>query len=136
MLNVVVVPDVRDDHLVLRQRAGLVGADDGRWAERFDCLKIFDEAILWGHPLGRQGEAHRYGGNQPLWNIGDQSPDEEDDGIQPMEAVDDGDDEEEGGNADWDPFDFSGGYILMQNYQNPKTQYDSALTHTTQTLKF
>ena len=27
-------------------------------------------------------------------------PDEEDDGIQPMEAVDDGDDEEEGGNAD------------------------------------
>lgn len=56
--DVIVEPDVRDVHLILRQRARLVRADDRRGAERFDRLEIFDETVLSGHPLRRQGQAN------------------------------------------------------------------------------
>ena len=49
-----VEPEVRDGHAVLRQRAGLVGADGGRGAERLDRLEVLHEAVLLRHALRRQ----------------------------------------------------------------------------------
>ena len=54
--DMIVEPDVRDVHLILRQRSRLVRTDDRRGAERFDRLQVFDETVLAGHPLGRQGQ--------------------------------------------------------------------------------
>jgi len=51
-MNVVVEPQVRHGHPVLRQRASLVGADRRRGAERLDCLEVLDQTVLGRHALG------------------------------------------------------------------------------------
>ena len=56
--DAVIEPHVRHRHAVLRQRAGLVGADSGRGAERLDSLQVLHQTVLAGHTLGGQGQTH------------------------------------------------------------------------------
>ena len=55
-------PEMRDGHAVLRQRAGLVGADGRRRAERLDCLEVLHETVLLRHALRSQRQAHLQNG--------------------------------------------------------------------------
>jgi len=52
--DAVVEPHVRYGHPVLGQSPGLIGADGGRGAERFDRLEMFHETVLASHTLGGQ----------------------------------------------------------------------------------
>ena len=62
----------------------LVGADDGGGAERFDGLEVLDEAVLFGHALGRQRQADRHRGQQTLGHVGHDDADQEDHRLQPL----------------------------------------------------
>ncbi len=55
--DVSVAPEVSRRHLVLRQGAGLVGADHGSRSKRLHGFEVLDEAVLAGHPLRGQREA-------------------------------------------------------------------------------
>ncbi len=90
----VVEPEMADGHSILRQRAGLVGADGRGGAQRFDGLEVLHQAVLLGHALCGEGEADGDGGQEAFRDVGDDDADEEDDGIEPVVAEDEGDDEE------------------------------------------
>lgn len=92
--DLIVEPHVGHGHPVLRQGAGFVRADGRRRAQRLDGLEILHEAVLRGHALGRQGQTDGDGGEQALGHVGDDDADEEDDGVEPVVAEDEGDDEE------------------------------------------
>ena len=47
-------PHMGHCHAVLRQCARLVGADDGRRAQRLHRFQILHQTLLFGHSLGRQ----------------------------------------------------------------------------------
>lgn len=54
----VVEPHVSDGHPVLGQSSSLVGADGRRRSEGFDGFQMLHQAVLAGHSLGGQGQAH------------------------------------------------------------------------------
>ena len=58
-------PDLDDGHLVAGERAGLVGADEGRGPERLDRLEVAHERVAGGHALGADRQRQRDGGQQP-----------------------------------------------------------------------
>ena len=66
-----VAPDVRGGHLAGRERAGLVGADDGRRAERLDGAQALDQRVRGGHPLHPDGQRDRHHRRQALGHEGD-----------------------------------------------------------------
>ena len=98
--DLVVEPGVRHRHPVLGQRARLVRADGRGGAQGLHGLQVLHKAVLGGHPLGGEGEADGDGGEETLGHVGHDDPDEEDDGIQPVIAEDEGNDEE--GNTEED----------------------------------
>ena len=55
---------------------------------------MFDQAVLRCHPFCRQSQTHRYSGQKTLRYISDDNSDQEDDGIQPMIAQNEGYNEE------------------------------------------
>merc|ERR1719188_213732 len=91
--NLVVKPHVSNGHSVLGQGSGLVRADGGGGAEGLHGLQVLDQAVLGGHPLGGQGETHGDGGQETLRDVGDDDSDQEDDGVQPVVAEDEGGDD-------------------------------------------
>ena len=62
-------------HLVFRERAGLVGADDRRAAERFDGGEFADDGFSLRHARHADGQDDRHGGGQPLGNRADRERD-------------------------------------------------------------
>ncbi len=63
--------DLAHGHLVLRERAGLVGADDGGGAERLDRGELADDGAALGHPLHAEREGDGGDRGQPLGDRGD-----------------------------------------------------------------
>ncbi len=59
-------PHVHDRHLVARQRAGLVGADERRRSQRLHRVELAHQRVLGGHVLRRTGQRQRDGRQQPL----------------------------------------------------------------------
>ena len=94
-----------DCHPVLGEGACLVGADAGGGAEGLHGLQVLHQAVLGGHPLGGEGQADGYSGEQSLRYVGNNDSDEEDDGIQPVVTKDEGNDEEADTKEDCDPSD-------------------------------
>merc|ERR1719471_937869 len=92
-------------HSVLGQCSSFVGANGGGGAKSLHGLQILDEAVLGGHPLGGQGETDGDGGQETLGDVGDDDTDQEDDGVQPVVAEDEGDDEESDSEEDGDTGD-------------------------------
>merc|ERR1712242_244497 len=86
--NLVVEPHVGHGHPVLGQGSGLIRADGGGGAQGLHSLQVLHEAVLGGHPLGGEG------GQQTLGHVGHDDSDQEDDGVQPVVAEDEGNDEE------------------------------------------
>jgi len=58
-------------HLVARQRARLVRADNGCGAERFDRRQLADDGVGGGHAADAKAQADCDDGRQRLWNGGD-----------------------------------------------------------------
>ena len=81
-------------HPVLGQGSSFVRADGRSGAEGFDSLQVLDKAILLGHALGRQRQADGNGGEEAFGHISHDDTDQEDDGVQPVVAESEGDDEE------------------------------------------
>merc|ERR1719341_1773209 len=92
--DLVVEPHVRHGHPVLGEGARLVGADAGGGAEGLDGLQVLHEAVLARHPLGGQRQADGDGGKKTFGHVGHDDADQEDDGVEPVVAEDEGDDEE------------------------------------------
>merc|ERR1719384_1086505 len=103
--NLVVEPHVGHGHPVLGQGSGLIRADGGGGAQGLHSLQVLHEAVLGGHPLGGEGEADGDGGQQTLGHVGHDDTDQEDDGVQPVVAEDEGDDEESDSEEDSDSGD-------------------------------
>lgn len=59
-MQLVPEPHISDAHLVLGERARLVGADGGARAQGLDGLQVLHEAILLHHTLRRQREGSRH----------------------------------------------------------------------------
>ena len=74
-------PDTRDVHPVLRQRPGLVGADDVRGPQRLDRAQALDERAAPGEHPDADGQRERDRGQQPLGDVGDEQPDREHDRV-------------------------------------------------------
>merc|ERR1712110_1208502 len=118
-LDLVVKPHVGNGHPVLGEGSGLVGADAGGGAKGLHRLQILHKAVLARHPLGSQGEADGDSGKETLGHIGHNYTNEEDDGIEPVIAKDEGNDEEghtkkdcDGGDDVNEVFDFFGNWCL------------------------
>ena len=62
------VGDGLDLHAVLRQRAGLVGADHRHRAQRFHRCEPPHEGLPRGHAPGAHGQGHRHDGRKRLGN--------------------------------------------------------------------
>ena len=58
LFDVRVEPHVCHGHAVLCQRPSLVGTDRRRRTERLHGLEVLHQAVLTGHPLGRQRQTH------------------------------------------------------------------------------
>ena len=71
-------------HLILGERAGLVGADDGGAAERLDRGQLADDGAAPGHARHADGERDGDGGRQPL---GDRAHGERDRGHEHLERL-------------------------------------------------
>lgn len=69
--DLVVEPHVGDSHPVLRKSSSLVGADGGSGAEGLDGFQVLDQAVLGGHALGSQGQAHGHSSEQTFGHVGD-----------------------------------------------------------------
>ncbi|TRY67839.1 hypothetical protein TCAL_15855 [Tigriopus californicus] len=65
-----------------------------RWIQGLHSFQILDQAILGGHSLGGQSQAHGDSGQKALWHVSDNDTNQEDDGIQPMVFQNEGNDEE------------------------------------------
>jgi hypothetical protein len=61
---------------------------------------MFDHTILGGHFLRRQRQADSDRGQEAFRHVGDDDPDEEDDGVTPVVAEYEGDDEEDDADED------------------------------------
>ena len=70
-------PELDRPHPVLRQRAGLVGADDVGRAERLDRAQPLDEGAAARQHRHPDGERQRDRRQQPLGNVGDDQADRE-----------------------------------------------------------
>mmetsp|Transcript_39307 Transcript_39307/g.99061 ORF Transcript_39307/g.99061 Transcript_39307/m.99061 type:complete len:350 (-) Transcript_39307:780-1829(-) len=70
-VDLAVEPQVRHRHAVLRERAGLVGADGGGGPQRLHRLQVLHQHVLRVHALGGQSEGDRHGGKQTLGHVGD-----------------------------------------------------------------
>ena len=79
-------PHARGAHPVLGQGARLVGADDGRRAERLDRREPLDERALPGELGHPDGERERDRRQQPLGDVGDDQTDREAGGIVQRES--------------------------------------------------
>ena len=75
--HVPVHPDLPRRHLVLRERAGLVRADDRRAAERLHGREAADQRAALHEPLHAQRERNRDDGRQRLGHDGDRERDAE-----------------------------------------------------------
>ena len=64
-------------HVIARQRAGLVGQDDRRRAERFHRRQVADQRLAFRHALRRHGERQGHGGQQALRHVGHDDADGE-----------------------------------------------------------
>ncbi len=79
----------RDDvHLVLGQRAGLVGADEGGGAEGLHRFEPAHQRVARGHPLRADRQRERDCRKQPLGDQGDRDPDAEDEPVPGRHAED------------------------------------------------
>ena len=87
-------PHVRHGHPVLSEGPCLVRANGGCRAESLHSLEILDEAVLGGHSLCSQSQAHRDGGKETLWHVSHNNANEKDDGVEPVVAEDEGNYEE------------------------------------------
>ncbi len=96
-----------DSHSVLGQSSGLIGANGRGWTQGLDGFQVLDEAVLWGHALGGQGEADSDGGQETLRDVSDDDTDQEDDSVEPVVAEDESDDEEADSKEDSDGGDLS-----------------------------
>ena len=92
--DLVVEPHVSHSHPVLCQCSCLVRADGGGGAKSLHGLEVLDETVLAGHPLGGESEADGDGSQETLGDVSDDDTNQEDDGVQPVVAQDEGDDEE------------------------------------------
>ena len=61
---------------------------------------MFDHTIFGRHFLGRQRQAHRERGQKAFGYVGDDDTDEEDDGVTPVVAENEGHDEEDDADED------------------------------------
>ena len=61
-------PRMGDRHFILRQRSGLIRADDRGAAERFHCGKPLHERVFFCHALHSHGERERNGRQQAFRN--------------------------------------------------------------------
>ena len=62
-------------HAVFRQRAGLVGADDGDGTEGFDGRQLADQRMALEHPAAAQRQRGGDDGRQAFWHHGDEQAD-------------------------------------------------------------
>ena len=74
-------PQVVDGHLVLGERAGLIGADDARGAEGLDGVQLLHEGVAAAHALHRHGERQGDRGQQALGDEGHHHAQREDEGL-------------------------------------------------------
>eukprot|EP00754_Rhynchopus_humris_P027154 Rhum_TRINITY_DN15065_c9_g4::Rhum_TRINITY_DN15065_c9_g4_i2::g.137287::m.137287 len=74
-------PRVHHRHLVLRQRARLVGADHTRRPERLHSLQVLHQHHDVLHPLRRQRQRHRHRRQQTLRHVRHNDTDREHDGV-------------------------------------------------------
>ncbi len=74
-------------HLVARERAGLVRADDRCRTQRLDRGEAADHGIAGGHALHANRERDRDDGRQPLRDDADRKRDDRDKGIRPREIA-------------------------------------------------
>ena len=58
LVDLVVEPHVGHGHPVLGEGAGLVGADGGGGAQGLHGFQVLHQAVLLGHALSGQGQAH------------------------------------------------------------------------------
>ena len=77
-------PDLHDLHLVLRQGAGLVRADDRCGAQRFYRGQLADQGVGTGHLLGSQSQDDDDDGGQAFWDGGHR---EGDPGVQHLPQI-------------------------------------------------
>ena len=91
-----------DSHSVLGEGSGLIRADGGGGSEGLDSFQVLDEAVLAGHSLGSEGQAHGNSGDETFRHVGDNDADQEYDGSEPMVSEDEGDDEEGNSKEDGD----------------------------------
>lgn len=92
--DMIVIPHVRNSHTILGQCTSLIRADSRRRSECLDGFQVLHQAVLLGHTLSRQGQAHSDSGEKTLRDVGDDDTDQEDDGIEPVVLEDDRNDEE------------------------------------------
>ena len=74
-------PEADDGHLVLRERARLVGADDGRLAERLDRRRGAGRGRAAAPCAGGDGERERHRRQEPFRHEGDHDADGEDEAV-------------------------------------------------------
>ena len=55
----IIVPSMLNSHTVLSEGPRLVGSYHAGGSEGLDGLKLFDEHLLGGHPLGRYRQGYR-----------------------------------------------------------------------------
>eukprot|EP00760_Papus_ankaliazontas_P039131 PhM_4_TR9493/c0_g1_i1/m.26031 len=77
--DLVVVPRLNNCHLVLCERACLVGANHGRGAQRLYGLHVLHKHLHVLHAASSQCQRHRDGAEQTLRNVGNNNTNREDD---------------------------------------------------------
>lgn len=65
-MNLIVEPHVSHRHAVLRQRAGLIGADGGSGSQSLHRLQVLHQAVLTSHTLGREGQTNLRSRNRKI----------------------------------------------------------------------
>ena len=90
-------PQLAYGHRVLGQRPGLVGADDGRAAERLDRRQLADDRAPFRHARDADRQGHRHRRRQPLGNRADRERDRRHEHVDHRFAAGDADDEGEDG---------------------------------------
>lgn len=73
-------------HLILRESASLIAADNGGASQGLDSLEILHQAILTGHLLGGQGQADRHRGDNALRHVGHDNTDQKHHRVDPVVA--------------------------------------------------
>jgi len=73
-------------HLILRESAGLVAADNGSASQSLDSLEIFHQAILADHLLSGQGQTDHHRGDNALRHVGHDNADQKYHRVDPVVA--------------------------------------------------